>query len=186
MVNCEPAHWPAENAMENVSQPQDLATRPDEIDVWWGAYAGRRLVPELVLCGAITAVLFGLAWYFREWHGNIVRYAVQLAMGALWIAEGLWSAYRLVACGYRLTTRRLLYYRGLFHPIRQELDLKDVEAVVVEQTLVDRLLGIGNILIASRDNSRRVVFEAVRNPKSIVKEIERQAENIPQGVPSAV
>jgi hypothetical protein len=172
--------------MENVGQSQSLTTLSEEIDVWWGAYAGRRLVPELVLCGVITAVLFGLAWYFREWHGNVVRYAVQLAMGALWIAELFWSAYRLIACGYRLTTRRLLYYRGLFHPIRQELDLKDVEAVVIEQTFFDRLLGIGNILIASRDNPRSIVFEAVRKAKSIAKEIERRAERIRQGVTSAV
>src|SRR5258708_35307141 len=86
----------------------------EEVDVWWGSYAGPKLIPGAVLYGSLTAVLFGLAWYFREWHGNVVRYWVQVAMALLWSVQIARWSYRLISTSYRLTTRRLLYYNGLF------------------------------------------------------------------------
>jgi hypothetical protein len=146
----------------------------EEIDVWWGSYAGRKMVPGFVLSGLLTAVFFGLAWYFREWHGNVVRYWVQVAMGGLWTIELAWWVYRLVSAGYRLTTRRLLYYWGLFRPIRLEVDLKDVTQVIVEQKPLDRLLGVGRLRIATKDKPHALIFEAVTRPLEIANKIERR------------
>src|SRR5262249_12897306 len=102
---------PSERPTRGSSVPvSSVRSSEEEVDLWWGAYAGRKMLPEFVLCGIITALLFAMAWYFRTWHGNVVRYLVQLAMGAVWLSELAKWAYRLVACGYRLTTRRVLYY----------------------------------------------------------------------------
>jgi uncharacterized membrane protein YdbT with pleckstrin-like domain len=148
----------------------------EETDVWWGAYSGRKIVPDLVLCALLTAVLFGLAWYFREWYQNVVRYLVQLAMAVLWIAAGGRGIYRLISTGYRVTTRRLLYYRGLVRPVRRELALKDVHDVTVRQKGIDRLFNVGEIQIKTTDDSQPFVFEAVGNPKAVAKEIEKRIE----------
>jgi len=168
---------PSERPTRGSSAPvSSVRSSEEEVDLWWGAYAGRKMLPEFVLCGIVTALLFAMAWYFRTWHGNVVRYLVQLAMGAVWLSELAKWAYRLVACGYRLTTRRVLHYYGLFQPIRRELELRTLATIQVEQSFFDRLLGVGRVVVHARDDSLPVVFDAVRRPTAVAVEIDRRSE----------
>jgi hypothetical protein len=147
----------------------------EELDLWWGSYDGRKLVPWVILYAMLTTLLFGFAWYFKEWHGNVVRYWVQLATGILWSVQLVRWSYRLISTSYRFTTHRLLYYRSLIRPVRQDMQLKDVAKVTVEQGRLDRLMDVGAVRVQN-SGAKPLVFEAVHHPRRIADEIERQVQ----------
>jgi membrane protein YdbS with pleckstrin-like domain len=149
-----------------------------EVDVWWGSYAGRTMAPDFVVCGLLTAATLGLAWYFRTWHGGNVVRTVALALTALlWLVQVGSATYRVVAVNYRLTTQRLFYDYGFFWPIRHEVDLAKIAQVLVERGPLERLMGVGRIRVLLEGSAMPpIVFEGVRNPEHVAAEIRRKVE----------
>jgi membrane protein YdbS with pleckstrin-like domain len=158
----------------------------EERDVWWGAYAGRTMLPDFVLCGVLTAILVGIAWALRAWHGSTtIRYATQLCIAVLWIWQfGRWS-YRMLAVNYRLTTRRLFCERGFHHPGSPGLELSEVVHVAVERGPLERLLRVGRIRVVTHgDPERQLVLEGVHDPEHIASEIRKHVSRRSHSAPS--
>jgi uncharacterized membrane protein YdbT with pleckstrin-like domain len=174
----------ASRSLEAVGQTEPHAPFTEEVDVWWGAHSGRSAIPSFAISAVLTGILFGVAWYFKEWHGNIARYWVQAATGALWSAGVLYWLYRMVSTSYRLTTRRLLYYKGLFRPIRAEIDLHEVASVAVTQKFLDRALDVGQVRVESRNGRASLLFESVRQPEQLRREIEKWVKRSLEGRPT--
>jgi hypothetical protein len=166
------------------SVPTDLNERPSqeradraETDVWWGAYAGRTMVPGFLLCLFLTAILLGLDVYFqdRQKRSDLISSAVLGAAGAIWLFQGTRWVYRMIAVDYRLTNRRLLYSRGFKIPETWAIELEHIAQVSVVARPVERLLGVGRIKILVQDgNSPPVVLEGVLTPHRVARTIRRR------------
>ncbi len=168
--------------VSEVKEPGTSTDDSEEVEVWWGSYAGRTMVPDFVLCGLLTVGIFGAAWYSGAWNGSEpLRLTAQLLAGALWLLQGGRWAYRVVSINYRLTTRRLFCDRGFYHPANREVELAHVNHVLVIRGPLERLLGVGRIRVVLQDRTTQpLVLEGVSAPESIAMTIREQVRRARQ------
>lgn len=80
---------------------------------------------------------------------------------------------------YRLTPRRLLLHRGLVFSKRKEMDLEDVIEVIVRQSSLQSLLGVGDLFVySSQTSSQANVVRGVVNPVYVREKIHGLAEEL--------
>ena len=75
---------------------------------------------------------------------------------------------------YSITSRKILSKSGWISRNTDELPLKVIEGIDVKQTVIDRILGAGTLIVTGR-GTQRVTFEGVDNPIAVKKQLE---ENI--------
>jgi hypothetical protein len=153
-----------------------------EVELWWGGYAGRTMVPAFVLCALLTAAVLLLAdivWHEGIPHDIISRLALYLIVLVWAVALARW-AYRATTLAYRLTTRRLLREQGFSHPAPPAIELANIRAVHVEQRWWERWVGVGRVVIELADGSAEVL-PGVLNPGHLAGILRQQAEACRQG-----
>ncbi|MEM6484385.1 MAG: PH domain-containing protein [Pseudomonadota bacterium] len=140
---------PRERFMAAAAEKQAGADDDQEDELWEGSYAKQAMT----------------GWWLGGGAGTVVAIVVAAVAGfsaALWgwLIVGLlvfWAAlvgvyfYRRHSIRYRLTSHRLLYDRGILSRTRERLELIDVDDVTVFQGPVERLVGVGRIVIHSTD-----------------------------------
>jgi hypothetical protein len=166
--------WPVAPAADPTEKEENAAAA-EEVDVWWGAYAGRTMLPDFLLSGVLTVGIIGLAWYLGAWRDSSwLRWTTPLLLGIFWLSQIVRWLYRVVTTTYRLTTRRLFYERGFGHPGRPGVWLREVAQVVVERRPFERWMGVGRIRILVRSEvNPPLVLEGVRDPEHIAIEIRK-------------
>jgi membrane protein YdbS with pleckstrin-like domain len=97
---------------------------------------------------------------------------VPLALGALPLLL-VWI--RVKSCSYRLTNERLFIRRGWLAKHVNELELYRVKDVVVDQGVLQRLLGYGTItVLADDDTTPEVHLVKISNPTKVKEMIRTQ------------
>jgi membrane protein YdbS with pleckstrin-like domain len=159
--------------------PSRKTARPaEEVDVWWGAYAGRTMAPHFVACAVATLLILIMAWSIGAWRGAaVVRYGAELLVAGIWLAQTAVWIYRMLAINYRLTTRHLYCERGFSHPGRPGIDLGHIVSVAMTQGPVERWLGVGRVSITITGISSPLILEGVRHPESVVAQIDKQVQS---------
>jgi membrane protein YdbS with pleckstrin-like domain len=104
---------------------------------WWHFFSGILLV--VVLAG-------GGIYCIAAPHGN-PRVGVLLIAAAAAALVMISLARRYTS--WSLTSDRLIERRGLLASHRREMELSDVRSIEVDRTLMQRMLGLGNVAIAS-------------------------------------
>jgi membrane protein YdbS with pleckstrin-like domain len=75
---------------------------------------------------------------------------------------------RLKATHYRVTNQRLTLESGLFSKRVDDVDLRSVEDVALEQSALERLLGVGRLSIVSSDRARpRLQLLGILEPRDV-------------------
>jgi hypothetical protein len=153
-------------------------TRQEETDLWWGAYAGRAMIPSLAFCVLLTALILGSALYVGGWHdSDWMRFTVQTAIILIWIVQSVRWIYRTIAINYRLTSERLFKDVGLRRPDNQEVRLDQIVEVVVSQTPLERRLGIGQLAVVVQGNSNpSLVLEGIHKPEAVAALLREQVK----------
>src|SRR5215471_21703691 len=66
-------------------EPSPLPPSPpaEEVDLWWGSYAGRTMLPSFLVCLLATALIGWLTWLLLP--GHLVKFAFFGLAGALWL-----------------------------------------------------------------------------------------------------
>jgi membrane protein YdbS with pleckstrin-like domain len=161
------------------SAPDTVPHQPaEEVDVWWGGFAGRALVPSFHVCALLTILIIAGALYLGGWPGTpFVRASARLAIALIWLLQlGRWG-YRMVAINYRLTTRRLFLNRGFRHPGQPGVELSRIRQVVVVRGMWERWLGVGRVRVILGEKESPVVLEGVRDPDYVALEIRKQVKH---------
>jgi membrane protein YdbS with pleckstrin-like domain len=155
------------------------AAATDEVDIWWGSYASRTMLPSFLLCLLLTIVLLAIDWYLegRNERSDLISSAVLGTAVALWLFEGTRWFYRMIAINYRLTSRRLLCTRGFSLRDCRAVDLAQVTEVAVESSPIERLLGVGRILIHVQDGHPAAVLDGVLKPRRVARTIRRRVRH---------
>lgn len=160
-----------------MNRAADLPHSDDaEVDIWWGGYAGRAMVPSFLVCIVATACVIALAVYLDDAYNlpsDSARYAVYAIAGGFWTVQVLRWILRLVGVSYRVTTRRIYCWPSLFGSPYQPIDLAAVTRVGVEQTGLERLLGVGRVRITSKD--AELVFFGLVQPRRVAVLVEHRA-----------
>ena len=133
--------------------------------------SGSKLLPCLVIsiviaAGSITAAIYGYTW---------ALIGFPIAIGVLFIPRWFVHSTR-----YRITNYRIDHERGLLSKNIDTLELWHVEDISFHQSLLDRMRGVGNIIVMSNDDTSpelvlhglpnaRPVFEALKERVIVVK-----------------
>jgi hypothetical protein len=166
----------------NSIAPEATARKPDEIDVWWGSYAGRAMAPSFAVCLVLTALIyFGARWWVPE------RGWLQLTFSGMtsivWLVQLLRWAHRFFTWNYRLTTRFLYVDSGLKPLIAQRFPVRSIERVEVHSHGLQKWLRISDLWVWLDAPARLpVVLQAIASPRPVaemIREVVRKArENI--------
>jgi len=148
-----------------------LAPRPaaireyalDRIFTSWWRFAGAFAV-------AFALVVFAIRDLYppRSWQRALILFAVAaliLARAAL----ARWST------SWSLTSERLIERRGFLSTRRRELELADIRSVEVNRHFLQRLFGLGDVVVASAASTDFLIrLEAIPDPEAVAETV-RQA-----------
>ncbi|HYV34352.1 MAG TPA: hypothetical protein VE988_01530 [Gemmataceae bacterium] len=150
----------------------------DELDLWWGSYAGRAMMPSFAVCIALTVLIFfgTRLWvpqrYWFQWTFSGVA-------SALWIVQLARWGHRFFTWNYRLTTRFLYQDRGVKPLIARRYALPTISRVEVRNNALDKWLGIGDLWICFDDTDQpAAVLKALVAPRTaagIIREAIKKA-----------
>jgi membrane protein YdbS with pleckstrin-like domain len=132
-----------------------------------------RAFPGQILLGVVfMGLAMGLA--VRAQGFSLPRWValVPLALGVLLLML-VWI--RVKSCSYRLTTQRLFVRRGWLAKHVNELELYRVKDVVVDQGVLQRMLGYGTItVLADDDTTPEVDLVRISRPTQVKEMIRTQ------------
>ena len=154
--------------------PEDDPRSPkSERDVWEGRYSPRAMAPKYFLMAVVTVGLLILTYaasadWTWKWKAVLVVLAVGWAYCLLTYFHRRWSV------RYRLTSQRLFVETGIFSCRKDELELLRVDDVNVTQNLLERIFGVGNVVIHSTDASNPELTVAGIDDPDTLKEHVRE------------
>lgn len=156
----------------------------DEQTLWDGGFSPRAMYGTWVLLGLVTALLL---------VGVLVLFG-----GASWawivlavVAGGLWAyfagvlLYRRLGIRYHLTTQRFVHELGVLKRVTDRIEVIDMDDISFEQSLVDRVFGVGNLKITSSDRTHPEMFlRGIENVRDVAETMDnaRRKERIRRGV----
>lgn len=105
--------------------------------------------------------------------------ALSALAGILVIATLVWFGItyaQWATTNFVITTDRLIYRHGVLAKRGIEIPLERVNTVFFEQSILERVLGSGDLVIESAGEQGRQEFHDVRKPSAVQNEIHRQME----------
>jgi membrane protein YdbS with pleckstrin-like domain len=156
------------------------AAGPEE-ELWSGTYSPKAMVGPAIGAAVLTAIGALLAALTGPVGGIAWGFGVVLVWGAL----ALVLAYRRMTVRYRLTTFRFFHDTGLLSRAGNRVEVIDIDDVTVHQGLIERMLGVGTILIRSSDATHpELKLPGIEDAKQVADLIDgtRRAERQRRGL----
>jgi uncharacterized membrane protein YdbT with pleckstrin-like domain len=159
-----------------VAFPERLLSEDEELiyDLrphWWTL-----VVPILVT--VLVTVAVAVAWAVAP--AGSLQAPVRLAVGvggllllALLVAG---RVLRWLTTHFVLTTERLIFRSGVVAKFGREIPLERINDVTFSQSLFERMIGIGDLLIESAGEQGQSTFSDIRDPEAVQLQIYRQME----------
>jgi len=134
------------------------------------------LLPQVLhYVGGLRHELRGAIAEQRSNIGLVVVVAVAL-FSLSRLARVVLAYARLRGMRYRLTNQRLTVESGLFSKRVDDIDLRTLQDVTLEQSAMERVLSIGRLVIVSADHSRpRLVLIGIRDPRDVRERVRASA-----------
>jgi uncharacterized membrane protein YdbT with pleckstrin-like domain len=152
----------------------------------WVALVGPIAVTFLVIVGWILAFLYAP----EDGSGRSAVIWGSLAIGLLIL---IWYPLRAfiawVTSNFAVTSDRIIHREGFLAKHTMEIPLEAINDIRFQQSLFERMVGAGDLVIQSASEFGRNVFANVRNPEHVQRTIyeqgERNKERMYQGRSSA-
>ena len=87
-----------------------------------------------------------------------------------------WTYIKWVTTNFVITTDRLIYRHGVLSKHGIEIPLERVNTVFFSQSILERMVGSGDLVIESAGEMGRQNFSNVRKPSAVQNEIHKQME----------
>ncbi len=178
----EPVGGPIEQFKGAAAERREAAAEPEE-ELWQGGYATRAMVGAWIVTVLVTIGLFVVAiwagWGATGWK------IVLVLMLLVWLYQFVVLARRKLGVRYRLTSERFFHEVGILRHVTDRIEAIDMDDVAFEQTLLERLVGVGTIHITSSDRSHpELSIRGIENVKEVARMIDeaRHKERIRRGL----
>ena len=164
-------------------QPATLGRRRPVADVpeetlWEGRYSPKAMLGAVVLAAVATIALVVGGVYFQNW-------IVPLGLAAvLWLVVVAMLAQRRLGIHYKMTNQMFYDQRGIMTRTTNRIEAIDIDDVTWQQGVLDRMTGVGNIKISSRDRTDPVFWmRGIENVEQVAQLIDkaRRAERLRRG-----
>jgi uncharacterized membrane protein YdbT with pleckstrin-like domain len=133
---------------------------------WW-FFAG----PVATLILAVIAVI-GLQ-VFADWDWAVLGGAGVAVAAALWV---IGRYFRWISTNFVVTSDRVIYRSGVLAKKGIEIPLERVNTVFFNQSIFERMLHAGDLVIESGGERGHESFSDIRNPSQVQNEIYKQGE----------
>lgn len=123
----------------------------DEETLWTGSYSHLGMIGTWIggAVATVAAIVIGL---LISLSGTTWLWLIG-AIGLMWLGLAALYGYRRLSVHYTLTSQRLLTEVGILWRTMDRIELIDVDDVIYRQGPVDRLLGVGTIVVSSSDRT---------------------------------
>jgi membrane protein YdbS with pleckstrin-like domain len=189
----------------SASSSAAAAAVPDigEQTLWEGSPSLKALVMHIISSGVYVSAVLAAAWYgsayafefepslppnlriLFEAHPHDAFLAL-VAVVALLVLRRLLRLAREIAelktQHYRITNQRIVISRGVFSRRVDEIDIRTVDDLECRQTFLERVLGIGRIVIVSKDRiAGRYVLIGLGQPRELREQLRANAYQASRG-----
>ncbi len=151
--------------------PKKLLAEGEEVVLYlhphWWFYARSVVVLVLAAAGAVTAAMLDAP----DWLFLVLLGLVGLVL--VWVVVRL---LRWVTTEFVVTTERLVYRSGVLARRGKEIPLERLNDISFDQTLLERVLGSGDLMIESGGEHGQQHFYDISRPARVQHEIYRQRE----------
>jgi membrane protein YdbS with pleckstrin-like domain len=128
-----------------------------EQELWQGTFSPKGMLGTgcSVAMLSLLALVGGVLLYNQtDGVALLVTFGLTLLM---WVWFGITLMYRRMTVRYRLTSQRFFHESGLLRRIINRIDVIDMDDITTEQGLLDRMVGVGTIRVASSDRTHPVL-----------------------------
>jgi len=159
-----------------VAFPERLLSEDEELiyDLrphWWTL-----VVPVLIT--VLVTVAVGAAWAVTP--GGSLQAPARLVIGMagllLLALLVVGRVLRWLTTHFVLTTERLIFRSGVVAKFGREIPLERINDVTFSQSVFERLIGIGDLVIESAGEHGQSTFSDIRDPEAVQLQISRQME----------
>jgi len=167
---------PEQPHLPNAKHP-DPAPREAERELWQSRYSSKAAIHVW-----LAALLFlGLAIYlaFKHLEGGTMRVIV-LVIAFVPLALVAWSVVLTKASThYRLTSQRLFVTKGILSRTISEVELVRIDDVAVRHNLVQRVYGVGDVLLTTTDKAdSEIEIHGIDNPVAVKEMIRENVQKL--------
>jgi uncharacterized membrane protein YdbT with pleckstrin-like domain len=138
-----------------------------ELRPHWFALA----LPAVVTLGVM---IFGF-WLISKFDG-VVNWVLLVVMAILLIVYPLRKLIWWLTSYFVVTTDRLIHREGWIAKRSMEIPLEAINDVRFRQTVFERIIKAGTLIVQSASESGREEFRAIRNPEEVQRTIYHQGE----------
>ncbi|MBI4717913.1 MAG: PH domain-containing protein [Planctomycetes bacterium] len=157
-----------------------------EVEVWVGRTHWKYFASRLLAWAAMNLAAAVLAGWWA-WSSPTIAAGGAAAMIAGWVAvTGLFIVggvvVRVLSTRYRLTSQRLFVERGILSQTVDQTELIRVDDVRIEKSLLNRMVGVGNVTLLTTDTTdRSVSLVGVAEPDRVAELVRNHMRTLRHG-----
>ena len=122
----------------------------------------------------VASIAFAILTLAVDWPSWIRWLALALiVLSALWLLQ---RYVRWLTTNFVVTSDRVIFRHGVFAKAGIEIPLERINSVHFNQSIIERILGAGDLLIESGAEQGQQRFTDVRNPDRVTMTIHRQMD----------
>lgn len=145
-----PTSTPVDAFRQAVFARRDAKDQPEE-ELWRGGYSSKAMLGAWVASGLVSLALLAVGIL---WARSAPWWLVLVALMLLpWTYNLAVVCYRRMSVRYVLSTQRFIHETGILRHVNNRVEVLDMDDITFEQGLLERLMGVGTIRIASSDRS---------------------------------
>jgi membrane protein YdbS with pleckstrin-like domain len=158
-----------------------MASSGKEETLWHGTPSWLLLLGKIIRA-VLVAIVLPLIYHFgRDFlaqYSTIVWSIIAIVI--LWqVVEVFIALTRIRTTMYTITTQRVILESGVFSKEVQEIDLRYVDDTQFRQSFIQRMLGIGSVVIVSKDVASHTL-RGIPDPRGVRELIRSNAYQVSQ------
>jgi len=185
-----PEQSTASERMQDVARDDEAADKASTVEWTEGGYSPKALNARFLATCIVSILLLVLSLWLmwsREWSAAFALYPSLAVIAGLWIWFACIRIYRVGTIKYQLTVHQFYHEEGIFRRIRDVIEVIDIDDLVLERTLFDRVIngGVGSVTIKSTDPSSPILkLPGLDDPDVVFRALDeaRRKERVARGL----
>lgn len=153
--------------------PRGRGPHEPERELWSGGYSPKAMIGWWILAGILAVAGVVVSIFVPNPIAWIVAAVVVIGF-ALWLLLDL--LVKRLSVHYKLTTEQLTHQTGLLTRSTNRIEVIDIDDVTMQQTLLERMLGVGSVLVVSSDRTHpKLLLTGIDNVERVSQLIDTAA-----------
>jgi membrane protein YdbS with pleckstrin-like domain len=158
---------------EVASKKADLDDYESEEELWSGGYSPMAMIGMWLLMGIVSVALLIVPVF------TALNFLIALLLIlVMWVLGGLRYAWNRLGVHYQLTNQRFIHQTGVLTRQTDRIEVIDIDDVSFTQGPVQRMLGVGRIVLSSSDRTHptlsMVGIAEVKDVAGLIDDVRRK------------